>query len=91
MNKDARAVRTGSWKSFLPLRPLSIILPNWRSKKRTRYPNIGSSIQRIESIMVCRLLRDGKYGRADVYFEEERIKTGIFDVILGDLKENFKD
>jgi Uma2 family endonuclease len=42
-------------------------------------------------VMVYRLLPDGKFGRAEIYSEEERIKTGLFDDLFVDLKEIFKD
>ena len=42
-------------------------------------------------VMVYRLLENGNYGRAEVYSEKDRVKVGIFDDFVMDLKEIFKD
>ncbi|HSO73083.1 MAG TPA: Uma2 family endonuclease [Thermodesulfobacteriota bacterium] len=42
-------------------------------------------------VMVYRLLENGNYGRAEVYSEKDRVKVGIFDDFVIDLKEIFKD
>jgi len=40
-------------------------------------------------VMVYRLLEGGNYGRAEVYSEKDRVKAGIFDDFVIDLKEIF--
>ena len=40
-------------------------------------------------VMVYRLLENGNYGRAEVYSEKDRVKAGIFDDFVIDLKEIF--
>jgi Uma2 family endonuclease len=42
-------------------------------------------------VMVYRLLENGNYGRAEVYSEKNSVNVGIFDDLVIDLKEIFKD
>lgn len=42
-------------------------------------------------VMVYRLLENGKYGRAEVYSEEDTVKVELFDDFVIDLKGIFKD
>lgn len=42
-------------------------------------------------VMVYRLIESGKYGRAEVYSEEDQVKVRLFDDFVIDLKEIFKD
>lgn len=44
-----------------------------------------------EVVMIYHMADNGKYGRAEIYAKNDRVKVGIFDDLLIDLQEVFKD
>jgi len=42
-------------------------------------------------VMIYRLGDDGKYGRAEIYAKNDRVKVGIFEDLFIDLQEVFKE
>ena len=64
----------------------------WEVIERVAYRMTPSPSRRFYKIsMVYRLFENGKYGRAEVYSEEDKVKVGIFDDIIIELKEIVKD